>query len=137
MDFNSRIEGLSCVEGHFECNFCQALPLVQQEQEAQLPRAVHSEGGADGDEVLEALAHLQPVDVQVPRVDEVVDPLLDVVVRLRVVAQVAVESEVRKRFFIFWFQRYESMRGSTAKTRGQPAPPPPRTARAGSRGAGS
>mmetsp|Transcript_40206 Transcript_40206/g.99515 ORF Transcript_40206/g.99515 Transcript_40206/m.99515 type:complete len:204 (-) Transcript_40206:488-1099(-) len=67
---------------------------MQQEQEAQLPGAVHRERGADGDEVLEALAHLQPVDVQVAGVDEVVDPLLHVVVRLGLRQLVLVVREV-------------------------------------------
>jgi hypothetical protein len=42
---------------------------------AHLSRRVLCKCLLDGDEVLERLAHLEPLDVQVPSVQEVVDPL--------------------------------------------------------------
>ena len=41
-------------------------PVMQQEEETQLPRAVAGQRGSDGDEILEGLAHLEPLYVQVP-----------------------------------------------------------------------
>eukprot|EP01033_Poteriospumella_lacustris_P005635 gene5634-gene6222 len=57
--------------------------LVQHEAEANLTRRVVLQGAADGDEVLQALGHFGAVDVQVARVQPVVDPLLRVQERLR------------------------------------------------------
>ena len=47
------------------------------------PRPVRFECGADRNEVFERLGHLQAVDVQVPTVQEIVDPLLALEQRLR------------------------------------------------------
>ena len=47
-----------------------------------LSSGVLREGLLDGDEVLEALGHLEALDVKVTRVQEVVDPLTAVVLRL-------------------------------------------------------
>mmetsp|Transcript_25848 Transcript_25848/g.74788 ORF Transcript_25848/g.74788 Transcript_25848/m.74788 type:complete len:521 (-) Transcript_25848:1687-3249(-) len=56
--------------------------LLEEEEEAELARRVGLERLADGDEVLEALRHLEPVDGQVARVPKVVARLAAVVVRL-------------------------------------------------------
>lgn len=48
---------------------------VAEEKEPQRPRAVPLQGLLDAEEVLEALAHLEALDIEVARVQEVVGPL--------------------------------------------------------------
>lgn len=50
--------------------------LVHQEHEAHLARRVLLERGSDGDEVLQRLAHLEALDVQMAGVQPVVGPLV-------------------------------------------------------------
>lgn len=52
-----------------------------------LPRGVLFQGLLDGDEVLQALGHLEALDVEVARVQEVVHPLPAVVLRFGLVGQ--------------------------------------------------
>mmetsp|Transcript_16336 Transcript_16336/g.41193 ORF Transcript_16336/g.41193 Transcript_16336/m.41193 type:complete len:299 (-) Transcript_16336:40-936(-) len=70
------------------------VPRLQQEHQPDLPRRVALERLADGDEVLEALAHLEPLDLEVARVQKVVDPRAAVEVRLRLRELVLVVREL-------------------------------------------
>lgn len=53
----------------------RGVPLVEEEAESDLGGREVLQSLSDGDEVLERLGHLQPVDVQVARVQEVVHRL--------------------------------------------------------------
>ncbi len=70
------------------------VPRLQQEHQAQLARRVLSQGLSDRDEVLERLGHLQALDVQVPGVEEVVDPLVVSKARLALSKLVVVVREL-------------------------------------------
>ena len=51
----------------------------------------------DGDEVLEALRHLETLDVEVPRVQEVIYPLPAVVLSLRLHTTTTGEKKTKKK----------------------------------------
>ena len=51
------------------------VPRLQQEQQSELPGRVLGQGLADSDEILQRLGHLQALNVEVTRVEEVVHPL--------------------------------------------------------------
>ena len=56
---------------------------MEQERESKLPRGVPLEDLLNCDEVLERLGHLAAGDGEVARVQEVADPVVVAVVRLR------------------------------------------------------
>lgn len=51
------------------------VPGLHEEEHADVACRVRLQGLPDGDEVLEGLGHLAPLDVEVPRVQEVAHPL--------------------------------------------------------------
>ncbi len=55
---------------------------MQQKDESHLVGRVGLQHFLNGDEILQRFAHFEPVDVEMPRVDEVIDPLRTVVVGL-------------------------------------------------------
>lgn len=67
---------------HFLPIVQHVVPSVHQEEEAHLPWSVVLERLLDGDEILQALRHLQSGDLQRTAVEEVVHPLIAVEVGL-------------------------------------------------------
>ena len=85
------------MQGHLVRVVDGLIPRLQQKHEPDSARAVASESGerlSDGDEVLERLCHLEPLDVQVAEVEEVVDPLAAAVEGLRLARM---EPHIKKR----------------------------------------